>query len=527
MYLKLDAADWDAKAAAALPSMRERAAAGASLLARPIAVLLAEIDAARTAAVLADSARLAAALSGEGDGEEAAGEGEEGRAPAEATSELWVDKYAPRVFTELLSDETTNRQVLQWLKAWDGCVFGDAKAAQPAGKAGAPAAARAAASAAALAAAGGRGPTGRGSAGRGVGRGAGRGDAAAAYARQAALERAAAAKPQIGPDGRPVERLLLMCGPPGLGKTTLAHVVAKHCGYRVVDVNASDERGAAALRTRLLDASQMAPLTGDRRPTCVVLDEIDGALAGSDGRGALEAVVALARAEARSDDAGDGDAAPEGAGSVFGAAPGARKSRRAAPTLLRPVLCICNDLMAPALRPLREAARVFRFAAPSPARLAARLRDIAAREGLRAEPRAFAALAERTQCDVRAALHALQLLSRLRRPIRVADVATAVGAKDLTVGPMDAWRALLTKPRAGARADPQGGTDWRRTTALLQAVGEHELVLAGLHENLAAARYADTLLTRSADALAQLSDADVLVGRAHVRLPMIAPCLRY
>nr|XP_048326214.1 pentatricopeptide repeat-containing protein At4g35850, mitochondrial-like isoform X3 [Ziziphus jujuba var. spinosa] len=29
--------------------------------------------------------------------------------------------------------------------------------------------------------------------------------------------------------------ILLLCGPPGLGKTTLAHVAAKHCGFRVIE----------------------------------------------------------------------------------------------------------------------------------------------------------------------------------------------------------------------------------------------------------------------------------------------------
>ena len=40
-----------------------------------------------------------------------------------AASKLWVDAHAPKLFTELLSPEQTNREVLHWLKAWDGIVF--------------------------------------------------------------------------------------------------------------------------------------------------------------------------------------------------------------------------------------------------------------------------------------------------------------------------------------------------------------------------------------------------------------------
>lgn len=39
-------------------------------------------------------------------------------------------------------------------------------------------------------------------------------------------------------DGLPRHRLVLLTGSPGLGKTTLAHLLAEHAGYQVVEMNA-------------------------------------------------------------------------------------------------------------------------------------------------------------------------------------------------------------------------------------------------------------------------------------------------
>ena len=51
----------------------------------------------------------------------------------------------------------------------------------------------------------------------------------------------------------------------GLGKTTLAHVVARHCGYHPFEINASDDRTAGNLTQRINDAVQMKAVLGGGR----------------------------------------------------------------------------------------------------------------------------------------------------------------------------------------------------------------------------------------------------------------------
>ena len=77
--------------------------------------------------------------------------------------------------------------------------------------------------------------------------------------------------------------------------------------------------------------------------------------------------------------------------------------------LRRPIICICNDLYATALRPLRPAARIVRFRKPPSQFLVARLREICDREKLRADLRVLTSLVDLTGRDVRSCLNTLQV----------------------------------------------------------------------------------------------------------------------
>lgn len=44
--------------------------------------------------------------------------------------ELWVDRYRPLQYTDLLGDDRVHREVMAWVKEWDYCVFGKSKGKQ-------------------------------------------------------------------------------------------------------------------------------------------------------------------------------------------------------------------------------------------------------------------------------------------------------------------------------------------------------------------------------------------------------------
>ena len=119
-------------------------------------------------------------------------------------------------------------------------------------------------------------------------------------------------------------RIALHTGPPGIGKTTVAHLVAAAAGYGVVERNASDERSGKAVRA-LLETATQSKYVGSKR--VLIMDEVDGS--GTGDRGGIAEIARLCKT------------------SAF------------------PILCIANERTIPKLRPLVAVSMDVRFSRPS------------------------------------------------------------------------------------------------------------------------------------------------------------------
>ena len=184
--------------------------------------------------------------------------------------------------------------------------------------------------------------------------------------------------------GKPSKKAVLLAGPPGIGKTTLAYALANERGYEVLELNASDVRTGERIRQVIGSSMKMGSLFGFRG-RIILFDEVDGLNVRED-RGGLAAIVELIRESTW------------------------------------PIIMTANNPWDPKFRELREEAEVIQLKPLSVDDIVTILRRICNNEGIKCEEDALRLIAEASGGDVRAAINDLQAVAEGKRVLTKDDV---------------------------------------------------------------------------------------------------------
>lgn len=192
-----------------------------------------------------------------------------------------------------------------------------------------------------------------------------------------------------GTDGTGVYRAVLISGPPGIGKTTTAHLVAKLKGFDVVESNASDTRSKNMLISNVSGSIKNTSLNGffgttadeaiksSKKNLCLIMDEVDG-MSGGD-RGGVGQMAAICR------------------------------------TTNVPIILICNERSLPKMRPFDKVTLDMPFRRPDAAALRVRIMSIANREGIQLTPNVIDQLVSASGSDMRQIINMLYTFSRTNK----------------------------------------------------------------------------------------------------------------
>ena len=223
---------------------------------------------------------------------------------------------------------------------------------------------------------------------------------------------------KMGADGLGGYRAIIVHGPPGIGKTTAAHLAAKLAGYDVLESNASDTRSKKLVESGLNEVlnnnSLLGYFAGDgkdvdkhKKKIVLIMDEVDGMSAGDRG-----GVGALAKVCKKTD---------------------------------IPMILICNERKLPKMKPFDHVTCDIPFRRPTVEQVRSRIATICLREGLKLPINVIDALIEGSNKDIRQIINMISTakLDQTAMDFDQSKSMTKAWEKHVVLKPWDICQKLL------------------------------------------------------------------------------------
>lgn len=222
---------------------------------------------------------------------------------------------------------------------------------------------------------------------------------------------------------------LLLSGKPGIGKTTMAHVLLKEAGYDIIEFNASEVRSQKVIRDKLLtivNGSNILKMINKTNKTAIIMDEVDGSSTGE--KGVIKELVqyissaknysALSRKKKK-----------------------IRRKKSSNKDIIinnNPIICVCNQIIS-GMKSLKEACIHFKISVPSDEQIFQLIKKIKENENIDMDDIVCRTIVPHCQMDLRRTINILENIKMYfkNNKITVKDINKVIktfGTKDINVG---------------------------------------------------------------------------------------------
>lgn len=176
--------------------------------------------------------------------------------------------------------------------------------------------------------------------------------------------------------------VLFIYGPPGIGKTTIAHLVLKYYNYDTIEFNASDVRSQKSVKeniSKILNNTNISTMkkNNNKNYVGIIMDEIDGMSGGE--KGGIGELINLIKPD---------------------------KNKKT--NYINPVICVCNNSTDKKLTDIKKISLEIEFNKPSEFDLMKIAQKIVKEEKIKIEENALYLLVKYSQQDVRRLTFLLQ-----------------------------------------------------------------------------------------------------------------------